>query len=109
MPWEVILGAGGVSGILVSLVIVLFGNIMLKALETRVENNRLQLETEIRKVEEQFKNMLALTSQIDLNLREKRLDVYKDLWKMTGVLPLWPQATGVTYGKLREFSVSLQD
>lgn len=109
MPWDLILGAGGVSAVLVSLVIVLMGNVLLKALETRVDNNRIRLESEIRRVEEQVKNTLTLTSQIDLDLREKRLTVYKDLWQMTGILTLWPRTQGVTYGKLQEFSLSLQN
>ncbi len=45
---------------------------------------------------------------IDLDLRERRLKVYGELWEATGLLPQWPRATGITYEDLLGFSASLR-
>ena len=35
-----------------------------------------------------------LFTDIDLDLRAKRIPVYAELWKATDLLPKWPRATG---------------
>jgi hypothetical protein len=45
---------------------------------------------------------------IDLDLRKRRLDVYRELWEATALLPKWPRANDVTYEKLFEFSIALR-
>lgn len=50
-----------------------------------------------------------LLGQVDLDLRQRRIDVYKELWGATAVLPKWPRAEVVTYDDLLKFSQTLQD
>ena len=45
---------------------------------------------------------------IDLDLRQRRIQVYAELWKSTAILPKWPRAEDVTYEKLLSFSESLR-
>jgi hypothetical protein len=49
-----------------------------------------------------------LLSDIDVDLRNRRIAVYAELWKSTAILPMWPRATGVTYEQLTRFSESLR-
>ena len=49
-----------------------------------------------------------LLTDIDLDLRAKRIPVYAELWKATDLLPKWPKATGVKYQQLLQFSESLR-
>lgn len=51
---------------------------------------------------------LATRAQIDQNLRDSRTNVYKDLWRRTGLLPQWPKSQDVTYAKLTDFSRDLR-
>lgn len=51
---------------------------------------------------------LAMRSQIDQSLRDARTNVYKDLWRRTGLLPQWPKSSDVTYAKLSDFSRDLR-
>lgn len=55
-----------------------------------------------------LKSTLGSRAKIDESLRAKRLDVYADLWKKTGLLPKWPKSQGVTYATLASFSQELQ-
>jgi hypothetical protein len=55
------------------------------------------------------KNRFDARSKMDMQLRSTRLELYKVLWKMTSVLPKWPRATDVTYGRLRQLSVEFRD
>jgi hypothetical protein len=48
-------------------------------------------------------------SDIDLDLRARRISVYKELWEGTAILPKWPRASDVTYEQLLKFSTSLRD
>lgn len=51
----------------------------------------------------------ALLSQIDVDLRTRRIDVYKELWEKTALLPNWPRDESVTYEQLLNFSYDLTD
>jgi hypothetical protein len=51
---------------------------------------------------------LAMRAQIDQSLRDARTNVYKDLWRRTGLLPQWPKSSDVTYAKLTDFSRDLR-
>ena len=53
-------------------------------------------------------SILSYRTKVDEGLRDKRLMLYKVLWKKTELLPKWPRRTDVTYEKLREFSEELQ-
>jgi hypothetical protein len=49
-----------------------------------------------------------LRQDIDIDLRNRRIDVYVSLWKSTALLPKWPKASGVTYEQLMSLSESLR-
>jgi hypothetical protein len=49
-----------------------------------------------------------LIADIDVDLRNRRIPVYAELWKATAILPMWPKATGVTYQQLMHFSETLR-
>jgi hypothetical protein len=50
-----------------------------------------------------------LRGEIDLDLRKRRIDAYKLIWKATAILPAWPKDPKVTYGHLDTFSSELKD
>src|SRR5689334_18476754 len=56
-----------------------------------------------------IKTYFDMNTKIDEQLRERRLDPYKEIWLKTAILPHWPRATGVTYAQLRQFSGDLRD
>lgn len=49
-----------------------------------------------------------LAGEIDLDLRKRRIDAYKELWTATAVLPKWPRAQGVTYESLLALSAAMR-
>ena len=49
-----------------------------------------------------------LFQDIDIDLRNRRIKVYEELWISTSILPKWPKAEGVTYERLLEFSQELR-
>lgn len=49
-----------------------------------------------------------LLGQIDIDLRDKRIAVYKGLWQSTALLPKWPREPGVTYEQLFGLSKTLR-
>ncbi|SRR6266700_498616 len=53
-------------------------------------------------------SVLAFQTKVDEGLREKRIALYKVLWKKTGLLPNWPRRADVTYQHLGEFSEELR-
>jgi len=46
--------------------------------------------------------------EVDLDLRQRRMQVYPELWKATSLLPKWPYDETVTYEQLRELSNALR-
>jgi TIR domain len=44
-----------------------------------------------------------------VELQRERIAAYKELWRLTKLLPKWPRAKDVTYESLRELSASLRD
>ena len=44
---------------------------------------------------------------IDLDLRNRRIPKYEELWKITRVCTRWPRANGVTYQDLEKYSEEL--
>ena len=61
------------------------------------------------RIAEAQKQALRITTEIDLDLRKRRIEVYKELWEYTAILPKWPRAEDVSYEKLRELSENLRD
>jgi len=50
----------------------------------------------------------TLFGQIDTDLRQRRIEVYKELWELTALLPKWPRDETVTYDRLLSFSHDLR-
>jgi hypothetical protein len=48
-----------------------------------------------------------LKMQYDISLRQMRIEVYKDLWKLLGIFASFPERNKVTYSQLRVFSICL--
>lgn len=46
--------------------------------------------------------------QVDIDLRLRRIEVYKPLWELTALLPRWPRDPDVTYEQLLEFTEALR-
>jgi hypothetical protein len=49
----------------------------------------------------------AALIQVDIDLRLRRIEVYKPLWELTALLPRWPRDPDVTYEQLLDFTQSL--
>lgn len=50
----------------------------------------------------------AAMIQVDIDLRLRRIEVYKPLWELTALLPRWPRNPDVTYEQLLEFTEALR-
>ena len=51
----------------------------------------------------------TLFGQIDTDLRQRRIEVYKKLWELTALLPKWPRDETVTYDRFLTFSGDLRN
>lgn len=50
------------------------------------------------------KSALDFRSKVDESLIKIRTDIYKNLWKMTALLPKWPREENVTYEQVENLS-----
>lgn len=50
----------------------------------------------------------AALIQVDVDLRLRRIEVYKPLWELTVLLPRWPRDPNVTYEQLLAFTEALR-
>jgi hypothetical protein len=57
---------------------------------------------------ERIARVETLLGKIDIDLRKRRIEVYKELWGATAVFPKWTRAEGVTYEELLKFSQGLR-
>lgn len=97
---ESLLGAAGVSGVVACL-----GFFVAKsALDKVVDTAGKSLELILAKAEETHKKQLELAGSIDLDLRQRRLTAYAEIWGKMRLLPKWPSPAEVTYKDLRELS-----
>ena len=51
----------------------------------------------------------AALVQVDIDLRLRRIEVYKELWELTALLPKWPRDKTVTYEQLLTLTHSFRD
>ncbi|HXQ39557.1 MAG TPA: hypothetical protein VN843_36500 [Anaerolineales bacterium] len=109
MPWDIILGAIGGSGISIIVTVVLSLIFAQRIIEKAVDTSARRFESSILQAEEAYKKRLGLEAQIDIHLREKRIAVYEKLWQATSLLPQWPRAKNVTYEQLMKLSQTLRD
>jgi len=105
MPWQAILG-GATGGLAVFIVIAV---IFIKSLtEKLVEGAEKRFESALKRSEELQRSTLALATAVDTDLRQRRIDVYADLWKKTGALPRWPRNFELTYQDLLDLTADLR-
>ena len=50
----------------------------------------------------------AALINVDVDLRLRRIDVYKPLWELTSLLPRWPRDPDVSYEQLLAFTEALR-
>jgi len=55
------------------------------------------------------KQVLQTAANIDLDLRERRIKVYQEIWTATELLPKWPRNENATYEDLMKLSESFRD
>ena len=94
MDWEQIIGAASGTTIVLSVGLWLFKS---------------YIESSLKKSEETFRQQLVQVVDIDTDLREKRLAVYKELWRKMGILSRWPKNEGLTYGALQQLCNEFKD
>lgn len=49
------------------------------------------------------------SAAVDIDLRNRRISAYQDLWKMTRALPKWPRNQDLQYSDLEALSARLRD
>ncbi|MBI5667400.1 MAG: hypothetical protein HZC41_05270 [Chloroflexi bacterium] len=106
---QTILTTFGVVGIVIALLIIVVFFIGSRAFESWLKRYEARFERAENRLEEQFRSALTVNTQIDLDLRQRRVNDYTALWKITRLLPLYPKATDVTYARLKQMSETLRD
>lgn len=105
MPRDFIFGAASGSAIVVVLG-VLFANRILDQIIKSVDKG---LESALKRAEEAHKQSLELLAGFDIDLRERRIKVYEELWQKMELLPIRPRADNVSYKELMGFNMALRD
>ena len=67
------------------------------------------IATEVHKAElvrqaDAFKSFVGFSAAIDTDLRQRRVDIYGELWKLTALASMWPRNTDLEYEQVAEFS-----
>jgi hypothetical protein len=101
VPWQFFGSLSAVSAILI-VVGFLLARQLIDHLERRVSR---PLESAVKRAETLYEKQVEL----GLDLRSKRETYYRDLWRLTGLLPRWPKASDVTYAKVLERSRNCRD
>lgn len=57
----------------------------------------------------QIDDLKTFGREIDTDLREKRHDVYRELWTMTKIVPKYPAPNRLEFAALSDFSYTLRD
>jgi len=60
-------------------------------------------------VNKKIEASIEQSNSVDVDLREKRIDMYRELWKSTDLLPKLPKSTNVEYENIDAFSKILRD
>jgi hypothetical protein len=106
MPWTEMLG-GATGGLAILIVAALF---LGKVITKTISNTAIKIvEDRLKRAEEMHKSMVAFASAVDIDLRAKRIPVYKELWEKTGLLPIWPWNSELTYKELHQLTNDLRD
>jgi hypothetical protein len=105
LPWEGILGALGGYAVFIGLGVLFARKVVEKVVETTAKG----FESAYTRAENAHKKQLEIAGSIDLDLRQRRIGAYQEMWARTSLLPMWPRAKNVTYEKLNELSEALRD
>ncbi len=68
-----------------------------------------ELEIERKRAEVAYTQLAQMETKIDLDLRKRRIVVYKELWERTAILTKWPRSEDSTYEELHKLSEDLRD
>ena len=63
----------------------------------------------LRRAEELQRSAAAFSLEIDTDLRARRIPIYTELWEKTGLLPMWPWNTKLTYENIHKLTGDLRD
>ena len=96
MSWELIVSLLA-NGTVVATVGVLF-----KLIEKRVDSS-------LKQAEKLHASTLETASAIDIDLRQRRIEVYNELWALTSKISLWPRNHALSYGDLNKLTEDLCD
>src|SRR5271165_1669090 len=105
LPWETIFGAAGGSAAVTVLGVLFVQRILEKLVDTTANS----FESALSRAEETHKKQLELAGGIDLDLRERRKNVYADIWGKMKLLPKWPRAAAVRYEDLAKLGETFRD
>lgn len=105
VPWQ-FLGSLSAASAIAVLLAVYVGRKLIDSVENRVNK---PFESSLAQAEKLYASRVEVGAQIDQDLRNKREAPYRELWRLTGVLPRWPRAEGITYAKLVKRSAELQE
>jgi hypothetical protein len=104
--------SGGEVTVVVSIIVTVFGAIVYliqRHFEAQLNRKLEELRGDLSIQIESIKVTLAFSTAIDQDLRERRIPVYQQLWKLTEILPLYAKEKIPTYGDLKTFTVSLRN
>lgn len=104
-PWDGLVGVVGGSAVFAAFGVPFAQKVVEKVVETTSKG----FESAFVRAEEAHRKQLEIAGSIDLDLRQRRITVYQEMWGRTSLLPKWPRATNVTYEKLTALSEALRD
>jgi hypothetical protein len=109
IPWNTIFAAAVSSGLTTAILIIIGVYFARRVIDGLVESGVKRYEFALQQAQKALESALEVGSQIDIDLRERRIRVYKCLWQRTEILPKWPRNPEVTYEALYKFSATLRD
>jgi hypothetical protein len=74
-----------------------------------IEGAEKRFESALKRTEELQRSTLALATAVDTDLRQRRSNVYAELWKKTGILPRWPHNSELRYRDLDDLTAGLRN
>ena len=61
-------------------------------------------KAELARQADAFKSFVGFSAAIDTDLRQRRVDIYGDLWTLTSLASMWPRNTELQYDQVAELS-----
>jgi hypothetical protein len=66
-------------------------------------------ESLLTRAEELHKSSVAFSTSIDTDLRARRIAMYEELWRCTGLIPLWPRNPALRCEDIATLSTTLKE